>query len=65
MTKQEINNIATSSVVKKLTAVVTPIVKSGIDSGMSLKEVEKRIDKELKKVTNIVKSLAMAEFKRG
>jgi hypothetical protein len=65
MTKQDINIIATSNIVKKLTAMVTPIVKSGIDSGMNLKEVEKCIDKELKKVTNTVKSLAMAEFKRG
>jgi len=65
MTKQEINIISTSDIVKKLTAMVTPIVKDDLESGMSLRETEKHIDKELKKVINVVKLLAFSDYKRG
>jgi len=64
MTKQEIHIISTSDVVKKLTALVTPIIKNDLESGVSLKETEKHVDKELKKVTNVVKLLAFSDYKR-
>jgi hypothetical protein len=64
MTRQEIHIISTSDIVKKLTAIVAPIIKNDLESGMSLKNTEKHIDKELKKVTNVVKLLAFSDYKR-